>query len=259
MPIVKAIYHVLFRTTLRLRFWFSDRLGVPPSDVALPPSILRYRVCESLSVSEFLQVGEACADLIKQQVNEAGIDFAGAHRILDFGCGCGRTMRWLLQNRGGTEFHGTDVDADAVEWCKTRLQQGHFQANRLHPQLRYPAQHFDVIYCLPVFTHLYESMQDSWLAELRRILKPGGILLLTIYGKSATKGLDEQGRKSRQLHGFVHRRSRKLKGLLPDWYQTTWHSRQYIVNRLAGSFEDIRYTEVPGGLQDILTARRAGS
>jgi hypothetical protein len=45
--------------------------------------------------------------------------------------------------------------------------------------------------------------------------------------------------------------------LLPDWYQTTWHSHGYIVARLSASFEDVRYYEVPDGLQDVVAGRKA--
>jgi hypothetical protein len=43
---------------------------------------------------------------------------------------------------------------------------------------------------------------------------------------------------------------------VPDWYQTTWHSRDYIVNRVSGWFEDVRHYSVPGGTQDVVTARK---
>jgi hypothetical protein len=40
--------------------------------------------------------------------------------------------------------------------------------------------------------------------------------------------------------------------------QTTWHSREYIVNWLSAWLEDIRYCVVPDGQQDIVVARKAG-
>jgi len=253
--VARPVYHRVFRMHLRMRFWYADWVA-SPSEVPVPPAILRFRVSESLSVAEFLRVGAGWAGLIRRHVNGMGMDFASARRVLDFGCGCGRTMRWFLCDNGDTEFHGVDVDADAVDWCGRHLKRGHFLVTEPAPPLPYPAEYFDVVYCLSVFTHLNEPMQDAWLSELARILKPGGVLLLTVFGNAASNRLDQPGRMVLQEQGFVNRRSRKLRGVVPDWYQTTFHSRKYIVTRLSTWFTDIRYSEVPDGRQDVVTARR---
>jgi SAM-dependent methyltransferase len=220
----------------------------------LPPAILRFRVCESLSVSEFLRVGEGWASLIQRHVSEMGIDLLRSRRVLDFGCGCGRTLRWFLRDDTTAELHGVDVDADAIAWCQKHLR-GNFAATTSAPPLPHPDGHFDVVYCLSVFTHLNESMQDLWLAELKRVLKPGGVLLLTVHGGAAAKALDSDSQRTLQQDGFVHKRSQKLRGLVPDWYQTTWHCPKYILNRLSAGFEDVRYCTIPDSVQDIVLAR----
>jgi SAM-dependent methyltransferase len=102
-------------------------------------------------------------------------------------------------------------------------------------------------------------MQDLWLEELSRILRPGGVLLLTVFGEASRKGLDAEAQEILRTKGLLHRRTSKLKGLVPDWYQTTWHSREYIVNRLSAWFGDIRYFVVPDGVQDVVIARKSGS
>jgi ubiquinone/menaquinone biosynthesis C-methylase UbiE len=122
--------------------------------------------------------------------------------------------------------------------------------------LPYPDAHFDGIYCLSVFTHLDETRQHEWLAELSRVLKPGGVLLLSVHGEAAAKGLDAEGRETLDGAGFLHRRSRKLKGMVPDWYQTTWHSREYILDRLSRWFEEMRYDVVADGLQDFVLGKK---
>lgn len=257
-PLAKAIYHRLFRLHLRVRLWCADRVGMPVLDVPLPPAILRYRATESLSVPLFLKVGQGCANLVQRHVSGMGIDFANVRRVLDFGCGCGRTIRWFLRDCGDVEFHGVDADTDAVDWCDTHLRPGHFLAIAPDPPLPYAAEYFDVVYCISVFTHLNESMQDIWFTELRRVLKPGGVLLLTVYGKAAASELDAEEVSMLRSSGFVHKRSPKLKGLVPDWYQTSWHSREYILDRLSAGFEEVRYSVIPDGLQDVVVARKSG-
>jgi ubiquinone/menaquinone biosynthesis C-methylase UbiE len=256
-PAAKTIYYKLFRLQLGLRCWCIDRLGTPQVKIPVPPAMLRFRVSELTSVHEFLRIGAGCADFIQRYFSGMGMDLASAHRVLDFGCGCGRTIRWFAQGGGKAEFHGVDVDAEAVAWCRGHLHPGRFLVTAPAPPLPYPAQYFDAIYCLSVFTHLDEPMQDMWLPELKRILKPGGLLLVTIHGKAATKGLDREGERVLRTRGFVHRRSQKLRGLVPDWYQTSWHSREYIVNRLSEYFGDVHYHVVSGGSQDVVMARRA--
>jgi ubiquinone/menaquinone biosynthesis C-methylase UbiE len=254
--IAKAVYYRLFRMQLRIRCWCADRMGGPAGEVPLPPAILRFRVMGSLSVDEFLRVGAGCAELIRRELHDVGMELGKGRRALDFGCGCGRTIRWFLGGGGEAEFHGVDVDGDAVEWCKGHLEGGEFHATSPEPPLPYAAEYFDVVYCLSVFTHLNERMQDAWLAELNRVIKPGGALLLTIYGETASERLDAEGRRELRERGIVHRRSKKLKGLVPEWYHTTFHTREYMVKRLGEWFGDIRYRAVPGGEQDIVVMRK---
>ena len=46
--------------------------------------------------------------------------------------------------------------------------------NGFVPTLPIPDQHFDVITAFSVFTHI-DELESSWLLELRRVLKPGGL------------------------------------------------------------------------------------
>ena len=230
-----------------------DELGL-----RLPPALLRYRVSELLGRDDFLVIGRGCAEMMEQCTRSMGVDLARARRVLDFGCGCGRTVRWFLREYPGVEFHGADVDGEAIAWCRANLTTARFVQNGAEPPLPYPAGHFDVIYCLSVFTHLDEPMQDAWLAELRRLLPPGGVVLLTVHSDLVTGILDDAGRAALRSAGFLYRRSPRLRGIVPDWYNTAFHSREYIVQRLAPLFEDIRYQTVPDGPQAIVMGRARG-
>src|ERR1700728_4034601 len=95
--VLRRLYHSAFRAHLRIRFWLDDHFGSndQTEGAPLPPALLRYRVSESLSAADFFHVGKACAWHIEQELQESGVSFTSVNRALDFGCGCGSTLRWL--------------------------------------------------------------------------------------------------------------------------------------------------------------------
>ncbi len=255
--VARAAYYHLFRLTLYVRCWFSDRWEKFTHRGPVPPALMRFRVSELLSVDEFDRIGSGCARLICEYLDKKGVDLSKPARILDFGCGCGRIAKWIIRGHRNLEFHGVDVDAAAIEWCSNNLHPGRFHATGPVPPLPFPRAHFDAIYCLSVFTHLNEEMQDLWLGELSRALKPTGLLLLTVHSDSAALSLDANGRLALKTTGFLHRTSTKLRGVVPEWYHTSWHSPEYISRRAAIWFEEVFYEPVLGSFQDFVLARGA--
>jgi Methyltransferase domain. len=80
------------------------------------------------------------------------------------------------------KVYGTDYNRKLIDWCRQCLPFAEFETNELSPPLAYRDAQFDFIYAFSVFTHLTESLQQGWLAELSRVLKPGGHLFLTTQG-----------------------------------------------------------------------------
>jgi SAM-dependent methyltransferase len=98
-------------------------------------------------------------------------------RVLDFGCGAGRTLRHLLDT--GAELHGCDVHGPSVDWLAGHLSPPlHVHRNDELPPLPYADGLFDLVYALSVFTHLADTWEE-WLVELRRVLAPDGLLVAT--------------------------------------------------------------------------------
>ena len=58
----------------------------------------------------------------------------------------------------------------------------------------FPDAYFDLIFNHSVFTHLDENYQDAWLAELERVTKPGGVLVLSVSGQHPFSELEKRGR-----------------------------------------------------------------
>jgi SAM-dependent methyltransferase len=100
-------------------------------------------------------------------------------RVLDFGCGAGRTLRHFLDEAKRGEFYGCDIDASSIAWLKENLSPPlHVFENAEEPGLPQPDHSFDLVYAFSVFTHLTDHWA-GWLVELHRVLKPRGLLFAT--------------------------------------------------------------------------------
>jgi ubiquinone/menaquinone biosynthesis C-methylase UbiE len=207
-------------------------------------------------MEDFSRIGRRCAQLVTDQIRTSKLDLNPDDRMLDFGCGCGRTARWILAEFPNLKLHGVDVDPKAIAWCTAHLPSSSFLVNGPLPPLPYPDAYFRVVYRISVFTHLNEHYQGLWLAELRRIVQPGGLLILTVHGGNATTALSAPDRARLAENGFLHKTSTKMRGLMPEWYHTTWHTRDYILARLSTWCKETSYIEIKDGLQDVVIGIR---
>ncbi len=117
--------------------------------------------------------------------------------VLDFGCGCGRLARYFKGHPG--QVHGCDIDARHVEWVRGHLPFVTAVNTQPNQPLPYADNTFDLIIAISVFTHLNEASQDLMLAELARIARPGGTLLLTTHGERALQRAREEDRIYRMI------------------------------------------------------------
>jgi SAM-dependent methyltransferase len=119
-----------------------------------------------------------------------------------------------------------------------------FQTNELAPPLNYEAEKFDLIYAVSVFTHLPEDLQYAWLDELRRVLRPRGILLLTLHGQSRLLELEPEQRQ-RFNAGQLVIKSFSVPG---SNLFGAYHPTQYVRDHLAKAFEMVDF--IPEGARD---------
>lgn len=157
------------------------RALVPP----LPPLELR-SITAAPDLPEFLWTGLVDMERIMTLYeNVAGL--TNQHpTILDFGCGCGRMVRFLRDYDSlPNSIHGCEVNADHVSWCRDNLHGIQISQCSALPPLPYQEQKFNLVYALSVFTHLSELNAANWLSEMRRVLAPNGILIVTIHGFAA--------------------------------------------------------------------------
>jgi SAM-dependent methyltransferase len=94
-------------------------------------------------------------------------------RVLDAGCGSGRTLQELIHYG---EVSGIELDVDAAELARGRGL-GDVLVGRLE-ELPWAQDTFDLITCLDVIEHTPDDRVT--LAELLRVCKPGGFALITV-------------------------------------------------------------------------------
>jgi SAM-dependent methyltransferase len=225
-------------------------VGLEQADtIPLPPELLRQRVHGAPDAESFLSVGQQCAQGIiagLQRIDRAPDSFAA---VLDFGCGCGRVLRWLMPQLGAARVFGSDIDQQALAWCAGNLHGGAFTRNAGLPPIGYAAQSFDLIYAISVFSHLDEDFQFRWLNELRRITKPGGIVLLSLHGSFSMEHLDSTNAAEIKAKGMIFLVSGGWKNVFPDWYQIALHTKEYVLETFARYFDVLDY--VPRGMNDV--------
>lgn len=106
-------------------------------------------------------------------------------RILDWGCGHGRVIRYFRELGTSTNLFGSDIDPDNIAWAQQNLPGIDFSVGPLMPPTRFGDAMFDLVFGISVMTHLTRKVQLAWLAEIRRILRPGGLALLTFAGDTS--------------------------------------------------------------------------
>ena len=230
----RVIYH-------NISYWLSgaeDNLPIPP---------LRLR---SLVWGEYADVRNffkerGQLDYLFDVLAHDGARLEDFRAILDFGCGAGRALRqvpYLKRSLEKASFHGTDINRKQIAWCKRNLPFARFEVNGAVPPLVYHNEQFDFIYTFSVFTHLSETQQFGWIAELSRVLKPGGYLLITTCGESYFETLSEKERTLFRQDQLVVR-NQELAGISQSYADCiAFHPVAYVREKLTKRFDLIHFS-----------------
>lgn len=243
-------------------FWgAARRLLLGRRGIPLPPAHLMVRVHgqDANLADNFLMVGRKSLEDIQAALNGIGKDWPDFKNVLDLGCGCGRLTRWLVERYPAMNLEGCDTDPDAIRWCRRNLQACKFDVTAALPPLPYAEAQFDLVFLVSIFTHLNEDYQGRWLAELQRITRPGGIVLITVHGPKIMPPSSAEMAATFQRKGFLFL-DQGGQGVFPSWYGTSFQSEEYTAN-LFGRYFKIR-AHLPNGLhqfQDIVLLERDAS
>lgn len=104
-------------------------------------------------------------------------------RVMDFGCGAGRTLRHFMTEAHAAEIWGVDIDTTSIDLLRQTVSPPlRLMRSDYMPPLDLPGGSFDLIWSISVFTHLTDNSLP-WLCELHRLLKPKGLLIATFMGR----------------------------------------------------------------------------
>jgi SAM-dependent methyltransferase len=218
----------------------SYRVSQKPDAIPIPPARLLMSVAGSSEISVFLDGGQRAAEGIREILHRNQIGIEDLHAILDFGCGCGRVLRFW-KDLTGSELHGTDYNTELAAWCAQHLPFAQIGTNGLAPPTSYPASRFDLIYALSVFTHLPETSQMAWMDEFHRILRPGGFLLLSLHGAHYLSRLNEPERRQFLAGELVTRYDYSAGTNLCS----VFHPETYVRKHMTGDFDVVDF--IPEG------------
>jgi SAM-dependent methyltransferase len=192
-----------------------------------------------------------------------GIDPETNVSLLDWGCGVGRLAAHFLRGWPKASVYGTDIDAGNVEWCRSTFAGGRFDVAPLWPPTSYRTGQFDALFGVSVMTHLTEPAQAAWLAELARIVRPGGIALVTFSGTAGTsygsRWRSQAWWDAWQDRGFdAETRDAVLDGYIEDgdYYRQTSQTVANVEATWSVDFEIVEIVCAAFGNQDLAVLRR---
>jgi SAM-dependent methyltransferase len=168
--------------------------GTQTSHGGLPVPPIELRMGYTFAEEVFLESGRVVANELRSLFNDHGVRLGGGARVLDWGCASGRVLRQFATEAADGEFWGADQDEACIFWCRSQMSPPfRFVTCTAYPHLPFPDHYFDALYAVSVFTHI-EYLADTWLMELRRILKPGGVAIVTILDEDSADYFRQENR-----------------------------------------------------------------
>ena len=145
---------------------------------------------EDWAEDEFFETGRRV--LAEQVMNDMGNVCQGRAakelRVVEIGCGAGRITRALAETFG--QVHGVDVSEEMIRLARenlARCSNVHLMRNNGADLSGLPDSSFDFAFSYIVFQHISSrEIIESYVREVRRVLKPGSLFKLQLQGHPGT-------------------------------------------------------------------------
>jgi SAM-dependent methyltransferase len=216
--------------------------------------------------TEALAQGFEIYELFKRLYERHANPLTSESRVLDFGCGWGRVIRFFLKEVAPDNLVGIDIDQrmlgasrETNRWCR-------FQHCEPFPPTEFEPDSFDLVYAFSVFSHLSEEAHQRWLEEFERLLRPDGVLILTTFPREflsrCSDGSSYVGDGSLSLEQWfsVYDRGeycyRKLKGVHHPHFGDAFIPERYVRRHWTKQFIAQDYVAAPDLGQNVVVCTK---
>jgi SAM-dependent methyltransferase len=151
-------------------------------------------------------------------------------RVLDFACGYGRLLRFLIHGVAPERIWAAEIQGEAVEYVVDRFDVHGLRSTAV-PEAFCPEQRFDVIWVASLFSHLPDGLFQRWLNQLAGLLDPGGILCFSVHDEALLGGT-----QTVPENGLVYVAGSENEGLSPEIYGTTFVTEEYVIRAARSVF-----------------------
>ena len=166
-----------------------------------------------------------------------GTDFR-SFSIIDVGCSTGIMANYFSDYFG--EVVGIDIDAPAVRYARENFTKDNLEFNIGDAMnIKFPKNSFDVVICAHIYEHVPDA--DRLMAEIRRVLKPGGVCYFSAGNRLAVKEPHYNLPFLSVMPRFFAHRYMRITGKGKFYYEK--HLTYRGLKRLIRNFEQIDYTK----------------
>ncbi|MBI5215912.1 MAG: class I SAM-dependent methyltransferase [Ignavibacteriae bacterium] len=142
------------------------------------------------------------------------------HRVLDLGCGTATLSILLKKVHPDIEVVGLDADRNVLSIAKSKIANAGLNVDLVEgtsDAIPYPVHYFDRVLSSLFFHHLIREEKIRALAEIFRVLKPGGELHVADWGKASNALFRIAFFPVQVLDGYQNTQD-NVKGLLPQFF-----------------------------------------
>jgi SAM-dependent methyltransferase len=140
---------------------------------------------------------------VRKIAQENGVLFDENTRLLDVGSGWGRVIRFFLKDIHPDNLYGMDTMQSSVDLCNDFFNNIlNFRNITTMPPTDFNDAWFDLIEGYSVVSHLSRHSGLMWLDEYYRLLKPGGIIALTVWKCTHFNYITEWQRTIQKSEGY---------------------------------------------------------